>query len=158
MATASYLARMIYKEHTTDDFAGEYKLLLRAKTLPAPLSAPNMIESTTLEDGAQTQIEGIKQNEAKEATGNLEKKYLQAINKLAGKQLDILQLLGSDGIGGTAKYAYVGTATATPNDVGGVDEVLEMTVTVTPNTVPKEVTDDLIVVDNGDGTFTVTKK
>lgn len=47
--------------------------------------------------------------------------------------------------------------TPTVNDVGGVDEILEMTATVVQNTVPKWVTDQLTVVDNKDGTFTVTK-
>ena len=55
-----------------------------------------------------------------------------------------------------AKYAYTGTVTATPNDVGGVDEILEMTATVIPSTASELVTDKLKVVDNNDGTFTVT--
>ena len=46
---------------------------------------------------------------------------------------------------------------ATPNDVGGADEILEMTVTVIPNTAAKKVTDELTVVDNKNGTFTVSK-
>ncbi len=99
---------------------------------------------------------GIKTADSREITGNLEKKYLHDINGLAGKKLDIFHLYGTDGIGGTAKYAYVGQATATPNDVGGVDEILEMTVTVIPNTSAIECTDDYTVTDNKDGTFTVT--
>ena len=66
-----------------------------------------------------------------------------------------MQLYGTDGVGGVAKYAYVGQAIATPNDVGGTDEILEMTVTVIPNTAAKKVTDLYTVTDNGDGTFTV---
>ena len=46
---------------------------------------------------------------------------------------------------------------ATPNDVGGADEILEMSVTVIPNTTAKKVTDELTVVDNNDGTFTVSR-
>ena len=38
-----------------------------------------------------------------------------------------------------------------------LDEILEMTCTIIPNTAAKEVTDDYTVVDNHDGTFTVTK-
>ena len=52
--------------------------------------------------------------------------------------------------------SYVGTATATPNDVGGNDEILEMTVTVIPSTASELVTDKLTVVDRKDGTFEVT--
>lgn len=161
MADTSYLARVIYKEFTGDisetiDFTGTYNLLVRAKSIPSPASPPNTVESTTLEDNTQTFEMGIKTADTREITGNLEKKYLQAVNKTAGKKLDIFHLYGTDGVGSVAKYAYVGQATATPNDVGGVDEILEMTVTVIPNTSAIECTDDYTVTDNGDGTFTVT--
>lgn len=159
MASTSYLVRAIYKNHTTDgEFAGTYNLLVKAKSMPAPVSAPNTVESTTMEDGAQTFEMGIKTSDSKEITGNLEKEYLDTIDDLSGKKLDIMQLYGTKGIGEVAKYAYVGQAVATPSDVGGVDEILEMAVTIVPNTAAKKVTDDFTVVDNGDGSFTVTKK
>ena len=157
MASTSFLARVIYKEHTTDDFAGSYKLLVKAKSIPAPVSAPNTVESTTLEDDAQTFEMGIKQSDAKEFTGNLEKVYFDELLKVEGKKCDIIQLYGTDGIGGTAKSAYVGQITPTVNDVGGIDEILEMTATVVQNTAPKWVTDLFTVTDNKDGTFTVAK-
>lgn len=157
MASTSYLARVIYKEHTTNgDFAGTYKLMLRAKSIPSPTSAPNTVESTTLEDDSQTFETGIKTSDAKEFTGNLEKELFDDLLKVEGKKCDIIQLYGTDGIGGVAKSAYVGQITPTVNDVGGVDEILEMTATVVQNTVPKWVTDKLTVVDNKDGTFTVS--
>lgn len=157
MASTSYLARVIYKEHSEEGFAGTYKLLVRAKSIPAPVSSPNTVESTTLEDDAQTFEMGIKTSDSKEITGNLEKDSLDGIDELSGKKLDIIHLYGTDGIGGVAKYAYVGQAIATPTDVGGTDEILEMSVTVIPNTAAKKVTDELTVVDNKDGTFTVSK-
>lgn len=158
MASTSYLARVIFKEHTTDgEWEGTYKLLVRAKSIPAPVSAPNTVESTTLEDGAQTFEMGIKTSDSKEITGNLEKEYLDAIDELSGTKLDIMHLYGTKGIGEVAKYAYVGQAVATPTDVGGADEILEMSVTVIPNTEAKKVTDDFTVTDNGDGTFTVAE-
>ena len=158
MASTSYLARIIYKEHTTDgDFAGEYKLLVKAKSIPAPVSAPNTVESTTLEDDAQTFEMGIKTSDSKEIEGNLEKEYLDAIEDLAGKKIDIMHLYGTDGVGGVAKYAYVGQAMATPTDVGGVDEILGMAVTIIPNTAAKKVTDEFTVTDGGNGTFTVAE-
>ena len=157
MADTSYLARVIFKEHTEDgEWTGQYKLLVKAKSIPTPASAPNTVESTTLEDDTQTFEMGIKTADSKEITGNLEKEYLDAIDDLNGQKLDIMHLYGTDGVGGVAKYAYVGQAVATPNDVGGVDEILEMSVTVIPNTAAKKVTDDFTVVDNKDGTFTVT--
>ena len=158
MASTSYLARVIFKEHTTDgDFEGTYKLLVKAKSMPSPVSAPNTVESTTFEDDSQTYEMGIKTSDSKEVTGNLEKEYLDAIEDLAGKKIDIMQLYGTDGVGGVAKYAYVGQATATPSDVSGVDGILEMAVTIIPNTAAKKVTDDYEIIDNGDGTFTVAE-
>ena len=48
MASTSYLARVIFKEHTdtreATDFAGTYKLLVKAKSMPAPVSAPNTVK------------------------------------------------------------------------------------------------------------------
>lgn len=162
MASTSYKARIIISEEEVSDlskvdFAGTYKLLLNAKSIPAPASAPNTVESTTLEDDTQIFEMGVKTSDSKEVTGNLDKKYLQAINKLNGKKLKIMQLYGTDGIGGVAKYAYVGQVTATPTDVGGVDEILEMSATIIPNTVAAEVTDEYTVTDNNDGTFAVAK-
>lgn len=159
MASTSYLARVIFKPHVEDetDFAGTYNLLVKAKSIPSPASAPNTVESTTLEDDTQTFEKGIKTADSKEITGNLEKKYLQGINALGDSKVDIFHLYGTQGIGEVCKYAYVGQAVATPNDVGGVDEILEMTCTVIPNTAAVECTDDYTVVDNHDGTFTVSK-
>lgn len=159
MASTSYLARVLYAEHdpNQDDFSGTYKLLVKAKSIPSPASAPNTVESTTLEDDTQTFEMGIKTADSKEITGNLEKEYLQSINDLVGKKINIMHCYGTDGEGKVAKYVYVGQAIATPNDVGGVDEILEMTATIIPNTAATEVTDLYEVVDNGDGTFEVTK-
>lgn len=159
MASTNYRARVIYKEHTdtgaTTDFAGTYNILVNAKSMPSPVSAPNTVESTTFENDTQTFEMGIKTSGSKEITGNLEKEHLERIDALAGKKLDIMQLYGTDGIGGVAKYVYVGQAIATPSDTSGADGILEMTVTVIPNTSAKLVTDDYTVTDNGDGTFTV---
>lgn len=159
MASTSYLARVIFKKHTADgEWDGTYNLLVRAKSIPSPVAAPNTVESTTLEDDTQTFEMGIKTSDSKEITGNLEKEYLDAIDDLNMEKLDIIHLYGTDGIGSVAKYAYVGQAVATPTDVGGADEILEMSVTVIPNTAAKKVTDLLTVTDNGDGTFVVAKK
>lgn len=55
MATTSYRVRAIIKEFEGTnledvDFSGTYKLLVKAKSMPAPVTAPNTVESTTLED------------------------------------------------------------------------------------------------------------
>lgn len=158
MASTSYLARVIVKEHTANqsNLAGSYRLLLAAKSIPSPVSAPNTVESTTFEDDTQTFEMGVKQSGSKEITGNLDKDHLDAINALAGKTLDIIHLYGTDGVGGVAKYAYQGEVVATPSDLSGVDSIIEMTATVVPKTVAELITDDYTVTESN-GTFTVTK-
>ena len=114
MASTSYRTRVIVKEHTDreSDFAGTYNLLVAAKSVPSPASPPNTVESTTMEDDQQTFEKGIKTSDSREITGNLEKEYLSKVDGYGDKKLDIIHLYGTDGIGGVAKYAYVGTATA----------------------------------------------
>lgn len=157
MASTNYKTRVIVREHTTDTVTGSYFLLVKAKSVPSPVGTPNNVESTTMEDGAQTFEEGIKQSSSKEFTGNLEKEYLDKITALKGKTLDVFWLYGTDGVGGVAKYVCQGTAVATPSDVSGTDAILEMTVTVTPKTEAELVTDKYTVTDGGNGTFTVAE-
>lgn len=104
MASTSYKTRAIIKEHTNEqtDFAGTYNLLMAAKSMPSPVQPPNTVESTTMEDGQQTFEEGIKTADAREITGNLEKAHLDKIDELSGKKVDIIQLYGTDGVGGVA--------------------------------------------------------
>ena len=159
MASTSYLARVIWKEHADNEanFAGEYSLLLAAKTIPSPVQAPNTVESTTLEDDTQTFEMGIKQSSSREVTWNLSKDDLDALDAKAGTKLDIFHLYGEDGLGGVAKYAYVGEVVATPSEVGGVDSILEMTATIVTNTVAQKVTDAYTITYNSSTKkFTVT--
>ena len=159
MASTSYLTRAIFKPHTEEGtFAGSYQLLVKAKSMPTPVSAPNIVESTTFEDDAQTYEMGIKSSDSKEITGNLEKEYLDNVDEIGYAKVDIMQLYGTQGIGEVAKYAYVGQVSATPTDVGSTDEILGMSVTIIPNTAPVKCTDDYKVTDNKDGTFTVAAK
>lgn len=91
--------------------------MVAAKSVPSPASPPNTVESTTMRDDQHRLFEkGIKTSDSREITGNLEKEYLSKIGWIWNKKLDIIHLYGTDGIGGVAEYAYVGTATATPND------------------------------------------
>lgn len=157
----SYLSRVIYKPHEEDDntgatiFSGTYKLMLRAKSMPSPTSAPNAVEITDFEDSSQTFTLGIKQSDTKEFTGNLDREYFDDLLDHEGEKVDIIQLYGRDGVGGLAKSGYVGQFSPTVNDLGGTDEVIEMTCSVVQNTSPVWITKEFTVIDNGDGTFTV---
>lgn len=155
MASTSYLARVIYREHAEGGYAGQWKLLVRAKSIPSPIGTPNNVESTTLEDSDQTFEPGIRTSDSLAIVGNLEKTYYDALDDLEGKELDLMFLYGTDGVGSVLKVARSGKVVVSPNDIGGVDEILEMTVTVTPSSSAKKVTDDVTVTDGKDGTFTV---
>lgn len=161
MAT-SLKSRIIVKEHTgAGTIEGSYKLLLKAKTIPSPIKDPNTVESTNLEDEAQTFEMGIFQSGSISAEGNMERSYMKSIGALNGKKVDIMHLYGTDGLGGVGKYAYAAQVVAKPNDVGGNDEILGMTAVIVPNSVPKDVTDEYTVTVTGEEdslSFTVTKK
>lgn len=156
-ASTTYRARVIVKEHTDgqNSLAGTYRLLIAANNIPSPMSAPNTVESTDFEDDAQTFEMGVKQAEAQEITGNLTKTGFAYVSSLEGKELDIINLYGTDGVGGVAKIARQGKVAAAISDAGGVDEILGITATVVPSTSAKVVTDNLTISDNHDGTFTV---
>lgn len=136
MAQTSYLARVIYREITssTSGFAGDYQLLMPAKSIGSPIQPPNNVESTDLECAAQTYELGIKTSDTIEITGNLDAPELKKIAALEGKKLQIIHLYGTDGVGGAGIFAYEGQVSVSVNDVGGVDEILEMTVTTVPST------------------------
>lgn len=156
MASTSYLCRVIYKEHG-NSFAGTYKLLMRAKSIPSPVGDPNLVESTTLEDDQQTYEMGIKQSDLKQVSGNLDKSYLDELAAITpGTVYDIMHLYGVDGVGSVAKYLYTGQISVKVDDVGGVDEIVGMTASIVQNTTPVLCTDDYRVVAGTGGTFTVT--
>lgn len=158
MAYTSYKTRVIYKLHNAsaaNHIPGTYKLMLAGKQVPSPSSPPNTVEATTFEDSVQRFEMGVKQSDSKEFVGNLEKEYLDDLIEIEGQRIDIIQLYGTDGVGGAAKSAYYGQVSPTINDVSDIDSIVEMTATVVPNGVPEWITDDYTVTDNGDGTFTV---
>jgi hypothetical protein len=142
MASTNYLTRILWKKHTANqaDFKGAYEMLMPAKTVPAPVEAPNTVEITTLEDDAQTFLPGIKQSSSKEYVSNLDNEVINTVDGM-DDEIDILILYGSDGLGQSGIYGYTcKRPTATPNETSGPDGVLEMTVTCVPMTVPEHIT------------------
>lgn len=73
-------SRIAYKTPTAsatsgDYWAGTYKLLLRAKTIPSPFGSQNMVDTSTLEDLVETQEMGRRSAGSMEVEGAFEKKY-----------------------------------------------------------------------------------
>ena len=100
------------------------------KDFPSILGQRSALETTTLSDDAQTYIEGIRQqSESFAFLANYDATVYDTINKLTGEQECTLTF------GDGSKFTWSGTVSASINE-GSVDAVLEMTISVTPSTVP----------------------
>lgn len=119
MAISSYNTKLTIGEKDFD-----------IKDFPSILGQRSSLETTTLSDDAQTFIPGIRQqSENFPFLANYDKTVYQEINALTGEQ--DCKLTFSDGSG----YSWKGGVSCSVNE-GSVDAVLEMTITVTPATVP----------------------
>lgn len=100
------------------------------KDFPSILGQRSALETTTLSDDAQTFIQGIRQQSDSFAfLANYDATVYDEINKLTDAQE--CKLTFSDGSG----YSWNGYVSASVNE-GSVDAVLEMTISVTPASVP----------------------
>jgi hypothetical protein len=104
--------------------------LLDIKSFPDLGGAPEQIETTTLSDAAKTFIQGIQDQQALEFTANYTKTDLAAVNALT-TETDFWLEFGEAGASGI--FTWKGTAIAYVNGAG-VNEVVEMTVAITPST------------------------
>lgn len=100
------------------------------KDFPSILGQRSALETTTLSDDAQTFIQGIRQTSDNfPFLMNYDATKYAEINALTGEQE--CKLTFGDGSG----YSWKGYVSASINE-GSVDSVIEMTVGVTPSTVP----------------------
>lgn len=98
------------------------------KDFPDLIGDPNLLETTTLSDAAQTYIPGIKSMDLMTFTTNFTKTDFQACKADEGKTLHY-SLEFSDG----AKFTWQGQHTmGVPGK--GVDEVIEATINIVPST------------------------
>lgn len=103
---------------------------IEIKDFPSLLGKRSALETTTLSNDAQTFIPGIRQqSETFDFTANYDAEVYAAINAL--EEVQKCSLTFSDGSG----YTWDGYLSASVNE-GSVDAVLEMTVSITPSTVP----------------------
>lgn len=100
------------------------------KDFPSILGQRSSLETTTLSDDAQTYLAGIRQQaESFPFLANYDAAVYAEINALTGIQE--CKLTFGDG----SSYSWEGEVSASVNE-GSVDTVLEMTISVTPATVP----------------------
>lgn len=159
-------SRIIYRQHVEDTskedyWAGTYKLLMRAKSIPSPFGSANMVDTSTLEDLVETQEEGRRAAASMEIPGAFEKKYKDEMVSNEGKKLDFCILYGTDGKGSEGICAFTGTESFAPDEA--TDDHLTGTATIAIQTVPKWIEDnyDVAVTEDSNGyptEITLSKK
>ena len=149
-------SRIIYrvKEKETNEenyWAGEYKLLMKAKSIPSPFGSPNMVDTSTLEDLVETQEQGRRSAGSMEVQGAFEKQYKDELANNEGKKLDICILYGTDGKGSEGILGFIGTESFSPDEA--TEEQLTGTATIPVSTVPRwiEKDYDVTVVEDENG-------
>lgn len=141
-------SRIIYREQSqstsADNYwAGTYKLLIKAKSIPSPFGSPNMVDTSTLEDLVETQEFGRRSAGAMEVPGAFEKKYKDELVSAEGKKLDICILYGTDGKGSEGVLAFIGAESFAPDEA--TEDHLTGTATISVQTVPRWIEDSYTV-------------
>ena len=100
------------------------------KDTPVIMAKRSSLETTTLSDDARTYIPGIREtSESFDFTANYDSEVFATLNGLDAAQK--CALIYSDGSG----YTWTGKISASVNEAA-VDAVLEMTISITPESVP----------------------
>jgi hypothetical protein len=141
-------SRIIYREVPAAPtegsyWAGTYKLLIRAKSIPSPFGSTNMVDTSTLEDLVETQEMGRRSAGSMEVQGAFEKSKKDDMVSAEGKKLDFCILYGTDGKGSEGICAFIGQESFAPDEA--TDDHLTGTATVSVQTVPKWIEDDYTV-------------
>ena len=134
MAISTYKIFLMKKSTST------YEKLIDIKEFPDLGGAPEMLETTTLSDNMQTYIPGVQSLDALEFTANYTKTDFTKLKALEGQEKEFAVWFGGDETGGTltptgadGKFTFSGQLSAFPVG-GGVNEVVDMTVTIAPST------------------------
>lgn len=136
MAISTYKV-FLMKKGSSDD---TYEKVIDIKDFPDLGGAPEMLETTTLSDKMQTYIPGIQSLDALEFTANYTKTDYTTLKALEGKEESYAVWFGGTESGGVltptgsdGKFEFKGQLSAFPVG-GGVNEVVDMTVTIAPST------------------------
>lgn len=117
-----------------------YEKLIDIKEFPDLGGSPEMLETTTLSDSMQTYIPGIQSLDALEFTANYTLADFTALKALDGVENDYAVWFGGTESGGVltptgsdGKFEFKGQLSVFPVG-GGVNEVVDMTITIAPST------------------------
>lgn len=136
MAISTYKIFLMKK----GDSDSTYEKLIDIKDFPDLGGSPEMLETTTLSDKMQTYIPGIQSLDALEFTANYTKADFTKLKALEGTECDFAVWFGGTESGGAltptgndGKFEFKGQLSAFPVG-GGVNEVVDMTITIAPST------------------------
>lgn len=135
MAISSYQCYLM--KGTTSGETTTWSKLVDIKDFPDLGGAPEMLETTTLSDSAQTFIAGIQKLDAMEFTANYTSTDYTTVKALAGTENDYAVWFGATSgspSGANGKYKFRGMLDVYITG-GGVNEVVEMKISIAPSTV-----------------------
>ena len=134
MAISTYKIFLMHKAS-----GNEYTKLIDITSFPDLGGAPEMLETTTLSDKAQTFINGVESRDAMEFECNYTKVDYTKLKALEGKEGEFSIWLGGTESAGAVtptgedgKYNFKGYPSVYVNG-GGVNEVVKMTVSIAPS-------------------------
>ena len=134
------MAISTYKIFLMQKVNDAYEKLIDIKEFPDLGGSPEMLETTTLSDSMQTYIPGIQSLDALEFTANNTKADFTKLKALDGVENDYAVWFGGTESGGTltptgtdGKFEFKGQLSVFPVG-GGVNEVVDMTITIAPST------------------------
>lgn len=136
MAISTYKVYLMKKGTTS---GATYDKLIDIKDFPDLGGEPEMLDTTTLSDGARTYIPGIQSQEALTFTANYTATDFQTLKALEDTEYDFGVYFGASGSGnaptyGTeGKFTFKGKLTVFVTG-GGVNEVVDMTISIAPST------------------------
>jgi hypothetical protein len=134
------MAISTYKIFLMKKSSPAYEKLIDIKDFPDLGGAPEMLETTTLSDNMQTYIPGIQSLDALEFTANYTKEDFTKLKALEGQKIELAVWFGGTGEGASltptgsdGKFEFTGQLSVFPVG-GGVNEVVDMTITIAPST------------------------
>lgn len=127
MAISSYGVQLMT---STDGTA--YTKLCDIKDFPDLGGAPELLETTTLSDAAQTFINGIKSMSALEFTANYDDEVYDTLDAMKNTTKKFAVWFGETGASG--KFNFDGQLAVWPVG-GGVNAVVDMKISIAPSTV-----------------------
>lgn len=131
MAISSFNAKLMHGTGSSDSIT--WTQLIPVKTTPQLGGAPEMLETTTLDDNMQTFINGIQASEAMTFLANYDSEKYDELKALENKTEKYAVWFGNDGDGSAGKFSFSGQLSVFVNETS-VNGVVEMTVTIVPST------------------------